>query len=41
MKKRGYIEPKWKLINHRWPTQWANMNPTLIEEMWITDMRIR
>ena len=38
MKAMGYIEPKWVLVNHTWPTKWVNTNPTLFEESWVIDM---
>lgn len=35
---KGYKLPKWKLVNHRWPTKWENLMPSLLEENWIVDM---
>ena len=39
MKKLGYVEPKWKLVNHQFPTKWVNTCPTLLEESWVIDMK--
>ena len=37
MKKQGYVEPKWKLVNHRFPTKWKNRNRDVFEEAWVVD----
>lgn len=41
MQSKGYRLPKWKLVNHWWPTRWINLKPGRLEETWVVDCAMR